>query len=489
VTTRHRIARGRLVELLIGATILASALPAIAGRPATAEARPLFTGISGIAEYEPLAFQRAKDAGADYVRLSVDWSEVAPSRPPAAWQPDSPVDPHYDWRHTDEGVIMATQAGLAPVLMIEEAPSWAQGCRTTLGGNCDDDPAALAAFATAAARRYSGAYPDLPRVWYWQALNEPNLSLYFNPQFEAGQPVSADRYRVLLEAFYAAVKSVDPSNLVVAAGLGPIAVPKYTIGPIRFLRELLCMRGRERFRPARGNCGGGVPFDIFDIHPYTTGGPTHTGGANDVELGDLPKLRALLNAADKAGRIRGAFKHTPLWVGELSWDSNPPDPGGLKMKIETRWVAEALYRSWKAGVRVFFWFTLRDRSRQPGVPFSETLESGLYFRAPDPAQDQPKEVLYAFRFPFVAYPIRKGLSFWGRTPGSRPGKVAIQVRRGRGWRRVLTARADGSGLFRGLARVRYGQSKQGSVRAVYRGHASRPFSMKPVPDFRQPPFG
>ncbi len=156
------------------------------------------------------------------------------------------------------------------------------------GRPCDPDPAALAAFATAAARRYSGQFGGLPHVRYWQGLDEPNLSLFFNPQFKSGKPVSPGLYRKLINAFYFAIKSVDRSNLVLAAGLGPIQVRHLTIGPMRFTRLLLCMTGRAIRIRTRGRCGGGVHFDIFDIHPYTTGGPTHKGRADDVELGDCP---------------------------------------------------------------------------------------------------------------------------------------------------------------------------------------------------------
>jgi hypothetical protein len=349
----------------------------------------------------------------------------------------------------------------------------------------------LAAFATAAARRYSGTFGGLPRVWYWQGLNEPNLSLFFMPQFEGGNAVSASNYRPLINAFYAAVKAVDPGNLVISGGLGPIAVPKYTIGPLRFTRELLCMHGRERFRPAPGDCEGGVHFDIFDVHPYTTGGPTHEGGPNDVQLGDLDELKELLGAADRAGRIKGVFRHTPLWITELSWDSNPPDPGGLPMRILTRWAAEALYRSWKVGVKAFFWYSLRDNEHEPDVPSYLIPESGLYFRGPTVAKDEPKEVLYSFRFPFVAYPRKNGgLFFWGRTPTSTGGNVVIQILRGGRWHKYHVVRAGEGGTFRHVkVRGHYGRNRKGSVRAVYQGEASRPFSMQPVPDFRQPPFG
>jgi hypothetical protein len=469
--------------------VVAGCIFAAAVQPAAADAQPLRTGVAGLNEEAPLAFQRVAQAGASYVRLPFEWSEIAPNDPPGGWQPQDHADPRYDWERSDRAVIGAVAAGLTPVVMIEEAPLWAQRCRSSLGTNCDPDPAALAAFATAAARRYSGTVPGLPRVSFWQGLNEPNLSLYFTPQFEGDRAVSPDLYRNLANAFYAAITAVDPSNIVIAAGLGPLAVPRYTVGPIRFTRELLCMRGRERFRPAPGDCGGGVYFDIFDIHPYTTGGPTHTGGVNDVQLGDLAKLKALLRAADRAGRIKSRFPRTPLWIGEFSWDSNPPDPGGLPMKVATRWVAEALYRAWSAGVEAFFWFSLRDRMPQPHLPFSETIEAGLYFRGATLEQDQPKEILYAFEFPFVSFPARRGLLFWGRTPDSRPGKVVIQVwKRGR-WHKAAVARADLDGIFRGMIPIRYGSKRRGSVRAVYGGQAAVPFSMRPVKDFVQPPFG
>ncbi len=480
----------RLAALLA----LASMLLAAQAAPAGAALRPLTTGVSYVYDEElPVSFAHVKHAGARMAHTPIRWGSVAPAQRPDEWQPDNPGEPRYEWEETDRWVREAVAAGLTPVLQIRGAPRWAQRCARPFSNDtpCDLDPAALAAFATAAARRYSGQFGGLPRVQYWQGLNEPNLSLFFLPQFnDSGKAVSAELYRTLINTFYGAIKAVDPSNLVIAAGLGPIAVPKYTIGPIRFTRELLCMRGHKRFRPAPGNCGGGAYFDIFAIHPYTTGGPTHEGGANDVQLGSLGRLQALLHAADRAGRINGAFEQTPLWITEFSWDSAPPDPGGLPMKIETRWAAEALHAAWRVGIDTFFWFSLRDFAAEPGEPSHVSIESGLYFRGPTVAQDQPKEVLSAFRFPFVAYATAKGLSFWGRTPNSGPGKVLIQARKSRGgWRKVLVARADQAGIFRGLAHSGYGRNRKGAVRARYWGEDSVPFSMRGVGDFPHPPFG
>jgi hypothetical protein len=472
--------------------MLACGLLALSAHPQAADARPLVTGITNIGEENPVGFAHTAATGARIVRIPLEWGRIAPTGKPGDWHPEDPLDPHYDWRRSDDVVADAIAAGLTPVLQVDGGPRWADRCSApdyAMNEMCNPNPDALAAFATAAARRYSGTIAGLPRVQYWQALNEPNLSLFFNPQFDGDNPVSPYLYRALVNRFYAAVKAVDPSNLVIAAGLGPIAVPKFTIGPMRFTRLLLCMRGHNHPRPMRGNCEGGVHFDIFAIQPYTTGGPTHEGGVNDVQLGDLDKLQELIGAADRAGRIHGAFKHTPLWITEFSWDSNPPDPGGLLMRIESRWTAEALYGAWRAGVSRFFWYSLRDSPSDPSRSFGETLQSGLYFRGPTVEQDQPKEVLYAFKFPFVSYPLRKGLSFWGRTPDSKGGKVAIQfLKRGR-WRTASTARANGSGIFSGTIPSSYGHDKRGRVRAVYREQGSIPFSMRPVKDFYQYPFG
>jgi hypothetical protein len=474
------------------ALLLALGLLLLLLSPSAANARPLVTGITNLYEDAPLAFAQARSSGAQMVRIPLHWEGAVPKVEPTAWNPHDPLDPNYNWEASDTEVTRAIQAGLTPVLQLGGPPRWAQRCTSPEVAGfapCDPDPAKFAAFATAAARRYSGQIPGLPQVRYWQALNEPNLTLFFFPQYDtAGNALSPELYRALINAFYAAVKSVDPANLVLSAGLGPTAVRPWTIGPMSFTRQLLCMKGRTNPRPAGGACEGGVHFDIFAIQPYTTGGPTHEGGVNDVQIGDLEKLQTLLKAANRAGRIQGAFKRTPLWITEFSWDTAPPDPGGLPMKIATRWTAEALHEAWTAGVSNFFWYSLRD-SAPDGRPYSQTYESGLFFRGPTLAQDQPKPVFYAFRFPFVAYPGEKGLSFWGRTPDGKAGKVTIRLRTKRGWRKAKALRADKDGIFHGTIGTTYGGNKRGAARADFGGIQSVPFSMRPVADFRHPPFG
>lgn len=487
---------GRLVGSLLALFGFGALLGALCGEAGAKQlsasgGSALVTGVSGVVDDDRVVFTRLTTAGARFVHIIVPWGRVAPAGRPVQWDPTSPADQNYDWSSVDPLFIEAARAGLRPVAMVHGAPLWAQRCEAgslRLVPSCKPDPASLAAFAVAAARRYSGQFAGLPRVRHWQGLNEPNLSLFFNPQYEDGRAVSPELYRELINAFYFAVKSVDPSNLILAAGLGPIARHPWTIGPMEFTRRLLCMRGRRWPRPTRGDCDGGVHFDIFDIHPYTTGGPAHRGKANDVQLGDLAKLQTLLAAAGRAGRIHGRFRHTPLWITEFTWDSRPPDPGGLRMATLTRWTAEALYRAWRADVTHFFWYPLRDELTR-GMPFSQSIQGGLFFRGETIGDDRPKPHLRAFRFPFVAFSRANGFFFWGRTPNSRGGRVAIQVRQDGGWRNAAVARANRHGIFRGVVRGSYGRNQRGAVRARYRRDAAAPFSLTPVRSFHQPPFG
>jgi len=124
---------------------------------------------------------------------------------PPLFDPTDPASPSYGWTSFDQLIIRATSRGLAPILSIVRPPTWATvapepGAEKTL-----PDPAELGAFALAAARRYSGVFNGLPRVRYWQVWNEPNISLFFRPQFLNGQPFSPGWYRRMVNEVAQAV--------------------------------------------------------------------------------------------------------------------------------------------------------------------------------------------------------------------------------------------------------------------------------------------
>src|SRR5688572_30779536 len=97
IAIRH--GRGRLL-----AAAMVVAVVALSAGPAPARAAPLQTGLVDIDAFrlgDPLAFSRARGAGARYVRIPVSWAATAPSARPAAWSPGRPADPRYQWGNLD----------------------------------------------------------------------------------------------------------------------------------------------------------------------------------------------------------------------------------------------------------------------------------------------------------------------------------------------------------------------------------------------------
>jgi hypothetical protein len=395
----------------------------------------------------PLGLRRMRAAGAASIRTSIGWSAIAPRQPAPGSNRADPANPAYRWAGSDVFLRQVTAAGLRPdVAVFGDVPEWARSTSGAAGAaGMLPKPRELRLFMTAAARHYNGATPNVPRVDHWQLWVEPNVSLYFRPQTSNGRLVSPALYRELLAAFAAGVRAGNPEARVIAGGLSPFGrqTPEVqAIAPLRFMRELLCM---SRARPHRPTCRATAMFDIWSHHPYTSGGPTrHAIRADDVSLGDLPEMRALLNAAVKAGHVRSS-RPVEFWVTEFGWDSSPPDPKGIPSWLHARWMSEGLYRMWKAGVSYVAWIQLRD------LPFPEHyMQAGLYFREGSLARDRPKPALRSFRFPFVALPERGRTRVWGRTPWGRPAQVLVQRRSGGRrvtWRTVARLQSDRFGVF------------------------------------------
>jgi hypothetical protein len=248
-------------------------------------------------------------------------------------------------------------------------------------------------------------------------------------------------------------------------------------GPLSFMRALLCVSAT-----LRPTCSDQVHFDVWAHHPYTSGGPTHHAArSNDVSVGDLPKMKAVLDAGIRAGHVISS-QSVGFWVTEFSWDSNPPDPEGVPAALEARWTSEALYRMWLSGVSLVTWYLIRDLPIQTSY-----FQSGLYFRGQTLALDKPKPSLQAFRFPFVAFRRGAVVDVWGRTPTSSYAPVAIEQRQGARWRTIATLPSNKYGIFR--SSLTSGSPGPVRARLAPSTDASRPFSLTPVADQFFNPFG
>lgn len=397
--------------------------------------------------------KRAFADHAQLVRVGVQWSDVAPARRPQhGFNQGDPGSRYYSWAATDAVVRHLAARRFTLMIVITGAPRWAEGAHRRRGappGTWKPNAQDLGRFARATATRYSGHFPDplrsghdLPRVRYWEAWNEPNLSNYLTPQWTKKNgslvPTSPAIYRGLLNSFFAAVKRVSSGNVVVGGAtapfgdLSPSRRNNARMQPVPFVKALLCLHGR---RLRRGHCARAAHVDVLDHHPYDIGGPfQHAVNAGDVSVPDMGKLARLLRAAVR-DRTLLPRRTKRLWATELGWASKPPDRQGVPLSKQARWLGQALYVLWRQRVSTVCWLQIADDSG-PGA-----LTAGLYF-----ARGRAKPAARAFRFPFVViarkhHPAR----VWGRSPVS--GTLRIERRSQERWVTVKRIRVHRYGVF------------------------------------------
>lgn len=455
---------------LVGPALLAATAVAAASA-AGAAAQGLVLGFSADADLTAGTsasrapwIQRAVTDGATIVRVNLDWAQVAPPQRPAGFDPADPADPAYHWSSVDGVIRDLSRSGLHVLVTIWDAPVWAEGPnepRAERPGTWRPDATQFGKFATAAALRYDGSFSDpstpgafLPRVRYWQGWNEPNLDYYLSPQWVrsgAGwTPVAPSVYRQLLNAFYASVKAVSPSNFVVMAGTAPYGdalgsdpVGQERIAPVAFYRDVLCLQGAKTLRPT--DCTGPAHFDGLDHHPYGVGGPTwHALNPDDVAVPDIYKITRVVKAAVRTGH---ALPRAPksMWVSEIGWSSRPPNPEAVPVEQDAWWLEQAFRLLWNQGVEAVLPLEIGDPAPIPN--YGAVFESGLYYR-----NGRAKPLAQAFRFPFLTRRIsRTRVVAWGRAP--QAGMLRIERLEGGRWATIARFATGTRQVFDRMLRV------------------------------------
>jgi hypothetical protein len=431
---------------------------------------------------QPQGFAMMHGAGALYVRVLVRWDVVAPAAPSSGFDASDPTSAGYSWDALDSTVEAADSAGLTPILDIVGAPDWAWSKPPGAINGGTPRASDLGAFATALATHYDGLTAGPPAERVFQVWNEPNLSLDLNP-------VNATAYRGMVNAVADAVHAVDSRNLVVAGALDPFGHPKgnkqswYSVAPLAFMRSLLCL---SKGAHPHATCNKPIRFDVWSHHPYTFGGPFGRARLpDDVELGDLPRMRSLLQTGVRLHHVVSAHP-VQFWVTEFGWDTNPPRRHAASLALAARWTAESLHQMWLSGVSLVTWFLLQD------YPSPSPYQSGLYFQSSSLENARPKPSLTAFRFPFVAYlgKAANTVSVWGRDATSDGETVTIQLRHGKSgsWRSVALVSSNANGIFQ--AKLGLNATKTDWLRAKATGSGnSLAFSLTRPKDPNIGPWG
>ena len=412
----------------------------------------LFSNTADIAT----VMDRAHAAGGTVWRFFISWAAVAPTKPPSLAEAADPNWSGYNWSAIDATDEEIAAAGMTPLVALADAPAWAEGPnRPSLSvapaNTWDPSASWYGAFATAIAKRYSGTFvpsgasQPLPAVRDWEAWNEPNLSVSLTPQWTpSNKPASPTIYRALLNAFYKSVKAVAPQDVVAGGTTAPFgdAPGGQRMAPVTFWRQLLCLSAGTH---PHAICHQKVYMSAISHHPYPIGPPTtHAVDPDDVSVPDLGKITSLVPIAEKAGTLLPKGPK-PLWITELSWDTNPPNPNGLTPALQAEYLEGALYVFWKQGASLVTWWNVRDDNPSPG--WVTTLASGIFYQGPTVAQDTPKPSYTAFSFPFTAYRVDGVAQIWGMAPAAGP--VEIQVENGTTWTTELTLQAGANRIFSG----------------------------------------
>ncbi len=363
---------------------------------------------------------RARDANASILRTTVYWWKVAQTQPA---NPADPNDPAYQWSDLDEFVRSAEFRGMAVMLTIWGTPSWANGGK---GQNyAPTNSAALTAFATALATRYSGRFAGFPFVQFYTVWNESNLGQFLSPQYDAkGKPVAPAIYARIYRAAYAGIKAASPQALV---GMGETSA-----------------RGRDKLTPQPGKLQDTespgrfaqllsqqrpVPkFDAWSQHPYPTSltqKPNAPVGWPNVTLFQLPRLESSLNQWFHR-------KSTPIWITEYAYQTKPQTPAGVTYAQQAAYARQAIQiAEARPYVSMFIWFILRDDP-------TSTWASGLLQRdgTPKPALSAfaPLAKLLDARSPILS--VAAGVS----NPIVRVPVIALYARDGFGAPVFMTAR-------------------------------------------------
>ena len=313
--------------------------------------------------------------GAKLVRYTVNWRQIATTKPRKA---SNPNDPAYDWSNAD-AVLQGLHARKIDVLVtLYGTPAWANGGRGANG--VPTSKWSLPAFALAVARRY-------PWVRMWEVWNEPNLRRFLNPNSPA---LYVGR---LLNPTVAALHAARAGNRIAGGATSPRPTPS-GLSPVAFMRGMRAAHAR---------------LDAYSHHPYPVTWHERPDGFFGNACSYCKGVLTLANLPLLLKEVRRDFGAKRIWLTEYGYQTNPPDRSGVSRALQAEYVAEAALRAKNARfVDVLIHFMVRDEPQLSG------WQSGFFTAA-----GIVKPSLNSFTLP-IAQAARTGLrtTIWGQV---RPG--------------------------------------------------------------------
>jgi hypothetical protein len=407
--------------------------PGFAG--ATPGRKPVIFDIGSLVfDYESrdALYREARGLGAEGVRVLVPWGMVAPQHRPAGFDPTDPADPNYDFGTYDSVLQSIKQRGMRILLVpTGPVPRWAS--ETGNSDVADPDPGEFGAFVRALARRYNGRFAYrppggqrqvLPEVDIWSIWNEPNLSIFLQPQIKDGRDYSPLLYRKLYLAAQRAIESEDPEAPILIGETAPTGSTD-SVAPIPFVRETLCLDSSYQERPNCPEADEDIDAVGWAAHPYSLTGRAPfepVTAPNFVTMSALGTLEETLDRAADAGAIGSDL---PIYITEFGVQSVPDPNSGVSLDAQAEYIsiAEKIANE-DPRVATFAQYLMRDDPPQTvrGTPYGG-FESGLKF-----FDGNPKPAYPAFRLPLAIRRLGERVSIWGIIqPYMGPTDVEVRI--------------------------------------------------------------
>jgi polysaccharide biosynthesis protein PslG len=265
----------------------------------------------------------------------------------AVWGDGEPSPGSFDWSTLDQIMASVHAVGMTADLIIDGCPPWAAAQGATGEFAQPAEPSQFAAWAAAVAARYS-----LQGARYFEIWNEPNIQDFWSP---TPNPAA---YTADLVAAYSAIKSADPSAVVISAGLSPAGNSSNSIDPVTFLADMY----------ADGAQGS---FDALGDHPYTYPATpdTDSQGAWGEMNQTSPSLRSLMAEHGDSDK--------KIWITEFGAPTGTVTEAQQSTEL-VQAITDAKETSWIGAFYIYTWsdqfdgagFGLLDSSGNPKPAYS-----------------------------------------------------------------------------------------------------------------------
>ncbi len=260
-------------------------------------------------EVEPVKRERQvqmiAEAGFHWIRQEIPWEDIEIAARGDFQDRRNPSIGVVDaWAKYDNIVDLVDQYGLELEARIDKPPKWTRANQDAINFTPPDNWDDYINFLTTFAERYKG------RIHYYQIWNEPNIY----PEW-GENAVNPEEYTQVLCRAYAALKQVDPSNVVISAALSPTnALTSRDLNEFIFLQRMY-------------DAGAKGCFDIMATQGYGFfSGPTDQRlRPTTLTFARNIYLRDVMVANDDAS--------TPIWIGEAAWNPvDAPDVPDMPLK-------------------------------------------------------------------------------------------------------------------------------------------------------------